>query len=371
MAYLYIRTSLIKASSGKSAVASAAYMSGKSLYNERLGMTFQYRHKEEVTHSEVLLPLSADEALKDREKLWNTVEAQEKSRTNARLARQYIMALPNSWTDSQAIQLCREFLQKELVDLGFVVDWALHHKDGNLHIHVMVTPRMIKDGKWQNIKKSTYALDSDGNKIPELNADGTQKQRTRKRTIDGKEYTTTENIWKRISVDYNELNRRSFLRDFKKSWVQLCNENLCQEEQIDKRSFSDGQERNRVPLLHEDPGARQMAQRGLDVFVINENQERRQINAALTRIEKVILDAKVLLDQLRERLKKWRQNAERRSNTAVTLAGRNGADLGRLPGTIAGNDGRDGENRSIPQIIKKATELELRTEKIRRRRHHR
>ena len=54
MAYLYIRTSLIKASSGKSAVASAAYMSAQSLYNERLGMTFQYRHKEEVVHSEVV-----------------------------------------------------------------------------------------------------------------------------------------------------------------------------------------------------------------------------------------------------------------------------------------------------------------------------
>ena len=368
MAYLYIRTSLIKASSGKSAVASAAYMSGQSLYNERLGMTFQYRHKEEVTHSEVLLPLSADEALKNRETLWNTVEAQEKNRPNARLARQYIMALPNSWTDAQAIQLCRDFLQKELADLGFAVDWALHHKEDNLHIHVMVTPRKIKDGKWQNNKKSTYALDPDGNKIPELNADGTQKQRTRKRTIDGKEYITTENIWKRISIDYNELNSRSFLRDFKKSWVQLCNVHLSQDELIDGRSFreTDG---NRIPLLHEGPEAKAMADRGLEVFVVKENQERRQLNAALARIEKVIQDAKVLLENLRERLKKWRLYEERRSKTAATLAGRNGEDSGRLPGITSRNDEGTGENRSIPQIIKKAAELEQRTAKIRRSRH--
>lgn len=371
MAYLYIRTSLIKASSGKSAVASAAYMSGQSLYNERLGMTFQYRHKEEVSHSEVLLPSSADESLKNRETLWNTVEAQEKNRPNARFARQYIMALPNDWSDATAVSLCRSFLQKELVDLGFVVDWSLHHKEGNLHVHAMVSPRKIENGKWQNNKKSVYALDADGNKIPELNADGTQKQRTRKRMVNGKEYITTENIWKRLTIDYNKLNSRKFLRDFKRSWVQLCNQNLCQESQIDKRSFRE-EDTNRVPLLHESSAARQMAERGLEVYVIKENQERRQINAALARIEKMIQDARKLLESLRERLKKWRQmNEERRSIATASLVGRTGRDIGGIPSSDTRNDDGNREIKSIQELLTNMAALGQRTEKVRRHRHRR
>lgn len=370
MAYLYIRTSLIKASSGKSAVASAAYMSAQTLHSERLGMTFQYRHKEEVVHSEILLPTSADEALRDRETLWNTVEEMEKKRPNARLARQYIMALPNSWTDEQAIQLCREFLQTELVDKGFAVDWALHHKDENLHIHAMVTPRKIQDGKWQNNKKSVYALDEDGNKIPELNADGSQKQRIRTRTINGEEYTTTENIWKRITIDFNELNSRRFLRDFKRSWVQMCNDTLTQEEKIDQRSFRE-EETNRVPFLHEGSEARAMADRGLDVYVIKENEERRQINTVLEQLEKRIEEAIRRLEELKERFRKWRQrNEERRGKKRNSIITAVSGDSGRNAVIHGRDDDRDGRG-SIRDMIKTAAALEQRAQKIRkhRRRH--
>lgn len=370
MAYLYIRTSLIKASNGKSAVASAAYMSAQALYNERLGMTFQYRHKEEVVHSEILLPFSADEALRDRETLWNTVEAYEKKRSNARLGRQYIMALPNTWSDELAIQLCREFLQKELVDLGFVVDWALHNKENNTHIHVMVTPRKIKDGKWQNNKKSIYAVDEEGNKIPELNEDGTQKQRTRTRTVNGTEYTTVENLWKRISIDHNELNSRAFLWNLKKSWVQLCNQHLSQEEQIDGRSFRES-DSNRVPLLHEGSGCRAALERGIVFDVIKENRERRMINAAIERIEKLIQEARRLLEVLKQKFEKWRQHEKDRSRTAVAAAGRDGTDIGRIHISDARNDDGAGEVRSITEIIKNATELTQRTEKVRKHRHRR
>ena len=75
MAFLFIRAKIIKASSGKSAVAAAAYQAAQKLHDDSLGMTFQYRHKEEVVFSEILLPSYAPAAYEDRETLWNAVQA--------------------------------------------------------------------------------------------------------------------------------------------------------------------------------------------------------------------------------------------------------------------------------------------------------
>ena len=53
MAIYFFHTSIVKASAGKCAVASASYMAGTKLYDERLGMTFSYTNKEEVVYSEI------------------------------------------------------------------------------------------------------------------------------------------------------------------------------------------------------------------------------------------------------------------------------------------------------------------------------
>ena len=52
MAFLFMRAKIVKASSGRSVVAAAAYQAAEKLHDEKLGMTFQYRHKEEVVFSE-------------------------------------------------------------------------------------------------------------------------------------------------------------------------------------------------------------------------------------------------------------------------------------------------------------------------------
>ena len=59
MAIYHFTTKIIKSSKGKCAVASAAYQAGITLYDERLGETFSYKHKEEVVYSEVMLPENA------------------------------------------------------------------------------------------------------------------------------------------------------------------------------------------------------------------------------------------------------------------------------------------------------------------------
>lgn len=368
MAFLFMRAKIVKASSGRSVIAAAAYQAAEKLHDERLGMTFQYRHKEEVVHSEILLPANAPAAYEDRETLWNAVATKE-NKANSQVARAFIIAMPMEWSREESIDRAREFIQKNLVDVGMCVDWAFHMKDGNPHLHCLCTIRGFKkDGSWNAREKKEYALDGHGERIPEIDPE-TGMQRTRDKKKGGKIYQ--EKIWKRVTVQTNPWNSRQFLHGLKKSWVDYCNGYLQGESQIDYRSTHEG-ESNRVPLVHEGPETRAALERGVVFNSVKENQERRQINAALARIEKLILNAKWQLDQFRERLKKWRQlHEERRSTAAITVVGGYGEDSGRGHIPDARNDDGTGENRSITQIIKAAAELEQWAQKNYKHRHRR
>ena len=92
MAFLFMRAKIVKASSGRSAVAAAAYQAAQKLHDDSLGMTFQYRNKEEVVFSEILLPTHAPAAYADRETLWNAVQEKE-NRANSQVARAFIIAI--------------------------------------------------------------------------------------------------------------------------------------------------------------------------------------------------------------------------------------------------------------------------------------
>lgn len=368
MAFLFVRAKILKANSGKSVVAAAAYQSAQKLQDENLGMTFQYRHKEEVVFSEILLPDNAPAAYGDRETLWNAVAAKE-NRTNSQVARQFIIAMPKEWTKEESIDRAREFIQKNLVDAGMAVDWAFHMKDGNPHLHCLCTIRgFTTNGAWASREKKEYALDENGQRIPEIDPKtGEQKIRVRNRNGN----TTTEKIWKRITVQANPWNSRMFLHELKRSWTKHCNSYLDGESQIDNRSTHEI-ESNRVPLLHEGPEARAALQKGIVFDVVKENRERRQINAALARMEKLIRNFQKLLTVLKEKLKQWRENhGERRSVTAVDLIERNGRVAAPVPGIIRRNADGAGEIQSIQKLINNATELSKQTEHIRKNQHRR
>lgn len=371
MAFLFMRAKIVKSSSGRSAVAAAAYQSAQKLRDESLGMTFQYRHKEEVIFSEILLPSNAPAAYADRETLWNAVQEKE-NRANSQVARQFVIAMPKEWTHEESISRAREFLQKNLVDAGMVVDWAFHEngkESQNAHLHCLCTLRGFKkDGSWDAKERKEYALDSNGQRIPEIDKNGEQK--VRRRTRNGS--VTTEKIWKRVTVQSNNWNTRQFLRDLKKSWVEYCNGYLQGESQIDNRSTHE-QESNRVPLLHEGPEARAALERGVVFDVIKENQERRQLNVALARIEQLIRDARKMLDEIREKFIKWREtHDQRRSLTAEDLIRRNGGLTSAIPGTNPGNAIGAGEEDNPYERIKRITaQLEKQTQQVRKHRQHR
>ena len=355
--FFYLRSSIIKASSGKSAVASAAYLSATSLYCERLGQHFQYRNKEEVVFSEVLLPKYAPPEYASREALWNAVEAKE-NKSNSRYARQFIIALPKHWSDDECIERTREFL-KYLTDNGMVVDWAYHKKDTNPHIHVQCTVRGFnQNGTWAQMEKKIYVLDEDGNRVPEIDPiTGEQKIRMKKKN--GKEYP--EKIWKRTTVQSNNWNSKAFFQDVKKHWANTCNKYLPIEEQIDYRSYKE-RGINRVPLIHESPGSRAALEHGVVHDDVRENMERRAINQQLAKLEEFIKQAKRFLEELKKRLREWReQNEKRRSVRTTSIIRRNRTIDNRISGFTSGSNGRNDEFEERWQ------QLENRSRKVRRR----
>lgn len=361
MAIMYLRTSILKA--GKSAVAAAAYQSASVLHDEKLNSTFQYRHKEEVMFSEILLPTNAPTEYADRETLWNAVEAKE-NKANSRLARKYVFAVPKEWSTEQAIHLSREFLQRELVDKGMAVDWAFHHKPDNPHVHVMATVRgFTENGSWAQMEKKEYARDIFGEKIPEIDPK-TGEQKVRVRTRNGVQ--STEKLWKRITVMANDWNSKRFLIDLKHSWASFCNEHLSEDQHISAESYED-RGILRVPMLHEGPEARAALERGIMMDVVKENRERTVINQRLSRIQTMMNAAKEKLAQFITRIEKWRQNyGQRNRHRAVTSDGRN-AENNRPAATV--NPGLDSRAGTVQQFQQTAAELTQVAEKVHKHRH--
>src|SRR6185437_7317145 len=145
----HLHVKVIGRKAGSSAVASAAYRSASRLREERLDRTQDFSAKRGVVHSEVMLPENAPEAWRDRERLWNDVEAFE-IRKDSQLAREMEFALPREMTQAQGIELARDFVQAEFVDRGMIADLNVHWdmaEDGmpKPHAHVMLTMRAVDE----------------------------------------------------------------------------------------------------------------------------------------------------------------------------------------------------------------------------------
>ncbi|MBZ9813862.1 Ti-type conjugative transfer relaxase TraA [Mesorhizobium sp. CA7] len=149
MAIYHLHVKVIGRKAGSSAVASAAYRSASRLRDERIERSHDFSAKRGVVHSEVMLPENAPQAWRDRERLWNDVEAFE-VRKDAQLAREVEFALPRELSQVQGIELARDFVQAEFVSQGMVADLNVHWdrgEDGSPkpHAHVMLTMRSVDE----------------------------------------------------------------------------------------------------------------------------------------------------------------------------------------------------------------------------------
>ncbi|WP_257544709.1 Ti-type conjugative transfer relaxase TraA [Sphingopyxis sp. DBS4] len=147
MAIFHFSAKVIGRAAGRSAVAAAAYRAGERLHDERLDRDHDFRAKAGVEHSEITLPEGAPEQWRDRERLWNDVEAIEK-RKDAQLAREIEFAIPREMSKADGIELARDFVAAEFVERGMIADLNVHWDIGadgqpKPHAHVMLTMREI------------------------------------------------------------------------------------------------------------------------------------------------------------------------------------------------------------------------------------
>ena len=146
MAIYHLAVKSVSRSTGRSAVAAAAYRSGDCLENERDGLMHDYTRRGGVEDTFIVTPEGAEWA-QDRSALWNAAEAAEK-RKDAKVAREYELALPAELDAGQRRDLVRAFAEDIRDRYGVAVDAAIHAPhdygdDRNHHAHVMTTTRVV------------------------------------------------------------------------------------------------------------------------------------------------------------------------------------------------------------------------------------
>lgn len=151
MAIFYIDFKILKRSEGKSSLYLSAYNSRMRLKDEKTGLVFNYKNKkEDLMHSDILLPKNAPESFKNRSVLWNEVEKQK--RKDSQLSRYFICALPRSLSLQENKKLLEEYIQKNFINKGMCADYAIHNdaENNNPHAHVMLTMQNVNETGFLN-----------------------------------------------------------------------------------------------------------------------------------------------------------------------------------------------------------------------------
>jgi hypothetical protein len=148
VAIYHCSTKPLARSSGRSAVAAAAYRSGDCLVDERQGVEHDYTRRSGVLHAELVLPEGSGEW--SRAELWNAAEKAEK-RKDARTAREWEVALPDELGQAERRELAVRFAGGLAKKYGCAVDVALHAPDRegdhrNWHTHLLATTRKVTAG---------------------------------------------------------------------------------------------------------------------------------------------------------------------------------------------------------------------------------
>lgn len=262
---------------GSTSCATLSYISGKKIYDERLGKTFYgFGRIERIWHFDVVLPDNAPAEYQDPSVLFNSLEMTEKA-SNARTAKKVMVALPYGVDPNLWEMVIEDFIRDNFTKNGYCAAYAIHsdQENHNPHAHILIANRPLdQNGKWAQAKtKKEYALDRNGNRIPIIDpATGEQKVDRRNRKQ-----------WRRVTVEQNLLDQKDFLRDLRASWADHCNEYLGQNDQIDHRSNADrGIELE--PTVHEGYTARAIEAKGGVSELCQVNREIKQRNSLLIQI---------------------------------------------------------------------------------------
>ena len=231
MAIFHMSFSNISAGKGRSAIASAAYRSGKKLFDQKEGRSYFYA-RSVMPESFILTPKNAPEWASDRERLWNEVERKDR-RANSRYAKEFNVALPVELSEDEQKELLTKYVQENFVDEGMVADVAIHrdHPD-NPHAHVMLTNRPFNpDGTWGLKSKRENILDENGNKTYTGNS----------------RFPRSRKVW---LVDWDKKEK---ITEWRHNWAVSVNQVLAQKnipDRISEKSFIE-QGIDDTPMQHE------------------------------------------------------------------------------------------------------------------------
>jgi len=271
MAIYYCHVAKISRSDGRTATAAAAYRSGTKIVDHHIGETFDYRRKQGVEYSQIILPQPAESFFnqthtntpnKDqsqRELLWNLAEETE-TRKNSVVAREVRVALPNELTKDQRKSLTEQFSKELLSRYQVGIDINIHepHKQGdhrNYHAHILITTRRFtKDGLGK-----------------------------KKRELDDLKTGREEIRW------------------IRKTWADITNDHLNEqniEARIDHRSYEE-QGINKIPGINMGVAATAMERRGIRTEKGDINREIAEQNKIIEEIikEQAEITAKIEAEQ--------------------------------------------------------------------------
>jgi len=257
MAIYHLSTKPVSRAKGRSAPAAAAYRAADRVQDLTTDQVFDYSRKRGVEHAEIVLPTAAAQQdinwARDRQQLWNAAEVAEK-RKDARVAREYEIALPHEMDRDQRVELVRSFSQSIADRYGCAVDFAIHapHREGderNWHAHLLSTTRTIEPG---GLGEKTEIEWSDAN-------------RRKAELVPGKEE----------------------ISQIREQWASLTNERLRALEleiRIDHRTL-EAQGIEREPTVHLGPAVSGMERRGIETEV-GKRLELEAVEAGQRRLEK-------------------------------------------------------------------------------------
>ncbi|KTE17011.1 Ti-type conjugative transfer relaxase TraA [Sphingopyxis sp. H115] len=331
MAIYHFSAKVISRAAGSSAVAAAAYRSADRLHDERLGRSHDFSNKAGVVHSEVMLSEGADEQWRDRERLWNDVEAAE-LRKDAQLSREVEFAIPREMTQEQGIELARDFVQAEFVDRGMIADLNVHWDIGadglaKPHAHVMLTMREIRIGE-----------------------DGSAE----------------------FGAKVRDWNRTELLTHWREAWAEHVNTRLAEldiDARVDHRTL-EAQGIDLEPQHKIGPAASRMAAEGLEADRLAEHIEIARSNG-----EKILADPGIALDAITHRQATFtsrdlamfvhRHSDGKEQFDAVMSAVKSSPEL-----VAIGQDGRGDDRFTSRSMIETEERLERATATLDARRNH-
>ena len=298
MAIFRAETKHISRSKKDNVVSAAAYRSGEKLTDTNQfnpnAKTYDYTRKQGVMAKGIILPSSLIEQnfTIDRQQLWSSVEQHETTtrsvkgsrlKQTARLAREWLLALPTELSDEENEQLTAEFTQRLANDLGVIGDYCIHKPTvGNYKLKADYVESYDPDT--EELEK-TRVYDLKATEPDSRNIHAHIMFTTRKVELDKGSLVFGEKADSERSEKWRQekglSNGGDYLKEIRHLWADMVNEKLKQRDilPITAKSYRD-LGINIIPQKKQGKDASTLALYGFKSPIVGHNNDFREQNKA-------------------------------------------------------------------------------------------